>query len=183
MNKHEFTLKMLGEARQVVQAKNDEPWLAFWMTAIAYLETGGGVSYVDHNVTGYHWQEGYGWEYVESTEAGTGRAQRYRKFKSYRHCFESLYWTMTQAGATATSPESPYFYYRVSREDYKTSLNAARIMLNTVHEQELRSFAREWRIESFSRSYCPTNQDYAISIINLLDQTILDEEGKSWRRV
>jgi flagellum-specific peptidoglycan hydrolase FlgJ len=96
------TQKQVDFARliySVALAVCGDKWKARWMTAIACLESAWGrcIPADSYNCIGYHWIEGAGWPFVETTEGGTGRRQRYRKFADYAACMKSLLYLMDKS--------------------------------------------------------------------------------------
>ena len=121
-----------------------EPWRARWMAAIACHESGWGryVPRASNNPIGYHWISGRGWPYVETTEGGTGRKQRYRKFASLEECFTSLDYLIR---------ESRIEGYAEAREHFASCLEGIR---------------KGWIVD-FSLGFCPVDPGHGVSVAQI----------------
>jgi len=124
-----------------------EAWRADWIAALAALESGWGrhVPEGSNNPFGYHWVDGSGWPYVETIEAGTGRAQRYRRFESLAHAIQAVYYLMESSSLPG---------YRNARATYEAHQTQTR-----------RAF-----VADFSRQYCPVNPAHGSRVLTLMDQ-------------
>ena len=132
-------------------------WKACWMVAIACLESGYGQHYIDHNVVGYHYVDGMGWEYVTAKEGMTGKQRKYRKFNSFADCFKSLLYLLDKSQAT------------------KEYVASRKIDTSTIS-------GRKKRIRKFSEGYCPMDKSHAdkvysiyVRVIALVNQIYGDE--------
>ena len=141
----EFVRRMLWRA--LVERKDTPLWKGVWMTAIACHESGWGKHFPEgsYNYIGYHWVHGLDWEYVEATEGGTGRSQRYRKFASIIDMFTSL----------------RYLIERSRLPGYVEARN--------LYE---RHGSRRTFIRGFSIQYCPADPNHGIKVLAIYRQLL-----------
>lgn len=138
LTKEQAALFFYNTCRGVVK----EEWEARWAAAIACLESGYGKHYIDHNVVGYHYIDGMGWEYVSANEGMTGSKRKYRKFETFEDCFESLYYLLDKSRATTE--------YVESRE------------IDTTTRE-----GRRRRMLKFSEGYCPVDKSHGEKVYRI----------------
>ena len=142
-------------------------WMALWMVAIACHESGwgrhvpgGSGADGSNNWIGYHWVDGLGWAYYEATEGGTGRRQRYRKFRDREEMFEKLLWLIERSR-----------YYAEPRAQ------AAEQFAHAGDNHETKAAIRRVWMRDVSGVYCPADPGHGGSVLRIYRDILREMEA------
>ena len=149
-SRREFVERIHRAAARVVAVRGGERWLAWWMTAIACLESAWGEKAVGHNTVGYHWIPGMKWsgKWLDRRETMSRKVRRYRYFESDEECMEALYYLIARSRIYAEAREA----YRVAAAEAELALEKARLDF----------------VDDFSGTYCPKDGRHGKKVMGVM---------------